>query len=118
MTTSISTRNADTVATRYYGGRERGLMIQMEIAECEFPAWADEEVQENEDGRFEKLSAWLERHPNAHVLWDCPSRQNLLARQMHEAAMERGGNMLMEAAAEDHRQRAKALLRLTMRVAS
>jgi hypothetical protein len=109
---------SEVVAVRFWGGRERGCVVQMEVSEVEFASWRNEPVMEAASGRVVSFGDWVDAQVAAghSVVWDSAARQNQRAREFeaHRWADEMPCFREMAAVA---RQRARVVARDAMRVA-
>lgn len=120
MSTTIMTRGDEIVAVRFWGGRETGAVIQLEITETELPAWAGTPVAEEGSSTYRTLSDWLAAQ-DATIRFDNAARRNQAARELenHRWAVQDGTSVcdMLRGAASDMRQRARDCTRQQMHAA-
>lgn len=109
----------NVVAVRFFGGRVRGTVVQMEVTEREFHDWQNVMVQEETSDEVMSFSAWVERQREAgvSVVWDNAVRHNVQARAFEQNPFFDTVPVLAVAAAE-HRRRANVVRRESFSVVS
>lgn len=116
MSTSVnSVTTGDTVAFKFFGGKERGPMVQMEVTEHEFASFRSMQVSEETDpDSVETFGDWFDRmvREGRTVVWDNAHRNNEMARCFET---NRFTNDAMKRMAEEFRTRARECVRQTMR---
>lgn len=80
MGTEFKTENGEVVATRFFGGKDRGCGAQMAVTEFEFEAFKSEAVFGDNGEDFETFQDFVDSV--SFVVWDSAERQNEFARQM------------------------------------
>jgi hypothetical protein len=120
MSTTITTRDDQVVAVRFWGGRGTGPVVQLEITEAEMPAWAATPVAEEGSTHFRPLAEWLAAQ-DATIRFDNAARRNQAARELenHRWAIQDGTSVsdTLRCAASDMRRRARECTRQLMRAA-
>lgn len=112
MSTEVRTRNGQVVAQRFSGGAV-GVVVQMEVNEVEWAAWAAVEVAEEAREDWQSFASWVEAQ-HATVRWDSAARQNAMARAF-ETHRFFGVVESVAVAAMRCRQRARVMARDSMR---
>ncbi|AKE44670.1 hypothetical protein AU106_gp039 [Sinorhizobium phage phiM9] len=117
MSTEVCVSGSDeVVAVRFFGGRERGVMMQMEVNEVEWEAWRNVMVtfgHSDEPVRFEDFVN--EQMSNGvTVVWDNAARQNQMAREFENNRFA-SQMPVFQAMADQARQRARVMVRDSMR---
>lgn len=106
----------EVVAVRFFGGRSRGVMMQMEVNEVEWPAWQNVMVSvggSEDPVRFEDFVN--EQVANGvTVVWDNAARQNQMAREFENSRFAEAMPDFFEAARQA-RERARVMVRDSMR---
>lgn len=118
MSTTITTRDDQVVGVRFWGGREAGRVVQLEITEAEMPAWAAVPVAEESSTAYVALVDWLAAQ-DATIRFDTAARRNQAARDLenHRWALQDGTSVsgLLRGAASDLRRRARDCARQQLR---
>jgi hypothetical protein len=116
MATEICTEAGEMVATRFFGGAEVGMVIQMEITREEFASWERVPVRASFSDHSMPFAAWVAMwsQTGAVVRWDTAARQHEIARAM-ESHRFADQVPAMAGAAAKARQRAKFISRSGIR---
>jgi hypothetical protein len=116
MATEICTEAGEVVATRFFGGADVGMVIQMEITREEFGAWERVPVRASFSDHAMPFAAWVAiwAQTGAVIRWDNAARQHAIARDM-EGHRFAGEVPSMAQAAAKARQRAKFISRSGIR---
>lgn len=120
MSTTITTRDEQIVAVRFFGGIGVGPVVQLEITQTEWSAWAAVEVSEEGSSNWRTLAEWVAGQ-KAEIRFDNAARRNETARDLenHRWAAQDDTHVseMIRGVAAEMRQRARDCTRQTMRAA-
>ena len=120
MSTTVVNQSNEVVATRMFGGRAVGVVVQMEVTATEWAAWQGVMVAEEGSTKFVRFADWVAAQ-NATVVWDNAARQNEVARAMADsrfAVQDTDVADMFRAAADSARARARDCARQSFAVAA